>query len=266
MNCLYCGAEITKRKEQKFCNKEHYLAYKEQKRNVIKSYCLTCGKGLSLSKKGKIRKYCSPECQGKKIHNERFKYTVCQYCGETFKEKRNSLNMYCSCKCVGLAQKMLRITQNEFIDKYKILDTEHNQKLLEEYQNLLKQAEDLRYRIEHEKICVSCGSLFIASSLNQKCCSPECSKRYDNQKRDKRIYKNGKPDLSISLTKLYMRDGGICQLCGKHIDFDCDCNSDDYPSIDHILPIAKGGLHQWDNIQLACRGCNNLKGTHYAPA
>lgn len=70
----------------------------------------------------------------------------------------------------------------------------------------------------------------------------------------------GAPDLSITLTKLYMRDQGVCQICGRHIDFDCDSNSDYYPSIDHIIPISKGGEHQWDNVQLACRVCNTLKG------
>lgn len=266
MNCLYCGAEITKRKGQKFCNKEHYLAYKEQERNAIKSYCLTCGKGLPLSKKGKIRKYCSPECQGIKRHEEAYKYIVCQYCGKTFLEKRNSVNLYCSKRCSGLSNRMLRVIEEEHIGKYKILDTEHKGKLLEEYKELIEKVENLRYRIEHEKVCISCGVIFMANSIEQKCCSIECSKRYDNQRRSKRIYKNGKPDLSISLTKLYTRDEGICQLCGKHIDFDCDYNSDNYPSIDHILPIAKGGLHQWDNVQLACRSCNSLKGVHYTPA
>ena len=56
-----------------------------------------------------------------------------------------------------------------------------------------------------------------------------------------------------------MRDNGICQLCGKQIDFDWDSNSDYYPSIDHIKSIAKGGLHNWDNVQLACRKCNSIK-------
>ena len=30
-------------------------------------------------------------------------------------------------------------------------------------------------------------------------------------------------------------------------------------SKDHIIPLAKGGEHSWDNIQLAHRICNSLK-------
>lgn len=35
---------------------------------------------------------------------------------------------------------------------------------------------------------------------------------------------------------------------------------DNYPSVDHIVPLAKGGLHSWDNVQLAHFKCNTLKG------
>jgi 5-methylcytosine-specific restriction endonuclease McrA len=34
---------------------------------------------------------------------------------------------------------------------------------------------------------------------------------------------------------------------------------DNYPTIDHITPISKGGTHTWDNVGLACKRCNTLK-------
>ena len=121
-------------------------------------------------------------------------------------------------------------------------------------------AEKLKKEIELGKYCKCCGEYFIAKSNLQVCCSTECSRKNENKNKDKRIYRNGKPDLSITLTKLYMRDSGACQKCGREIDFDCDPNSDYYPSIDHIIPLAKGGLHSWDNVQLLCRRCNYIKG------
>ena len=33
-----------------------------------------------------------------------------------------------------------------------------------------------------------------------------------------------------------------------------------YPSIDHVKPISKGGLHEWGNVQLAHFSCNSKKG------
>ncbi|OQW46102.1 MAG: hypothetical protein A4S09_16845 [Proteobacteria bacterium SG_bin7] len=31
-------------------------------------------------------------------------------------------------------------------------------------------------------------------------------------------------------------------------------------TIDHVVPISKGGRHEWDNVVAACGQCNNRKG------
>lgn len=33
----------------------------------------------------------------------------------------------------------------------------------------------------------------------------------------------------------------------------------DAPEIDHVIPLARGGLHTWANLQCLCRRCNQLK-------
>ncbi|MFC9724785.1 HNH endonuclease [Bacillus cereus] len=38
-----------------------------------------------------------------------------------------------------------------------------------------------------------------------------------------------------------------------------DPNHDYYPSIEHIIPVSKGGTHTWDNVKLDHRKCNYLK-------
>ena len=35
-----------------------------------------------------------------------------------------------------------------------------------------------------------------------------------------------------------------------------------YPSIDHTVPVSKGGTHTWDNVQLAHFYCNRVKGNN----
>jgi len=32
-----------------------------------------------------------------------------------------------------------------------------------------------------------------------------------------------------------------------------------YPSIDHVVPLSRGGLHEWGNVKLAHRICNSIK-------
>ena len=70
-------------------------------------------------------------------------------------------------------------------------------------------------------------------------------------------------EKGISLTKLIERDGIRCALCGEPCDFNDRSYGNGsgplYPSIDHIIPISKGGGHTWDNVQVAHLYCNSLK-------
>lgn len=70
-------------------------------------------------------------------------------------------------------------------------------------------------------------------------------------------------DKEVTLKKLIARDNGICKICGKPIDLLDICNKavgGFYPSIDHIIPMSKGGGHVWENVQLAHVICNSRKG------
>lgn len=69
-------------------------------------------------------------------------------------------------------------------------------------------------------------------------------------------------DPQISLKKVMLRDQGICQLCGKPVDTTSRSGKGVgklYPTIDHIIPLSRGGGHTWDNVQLAHLICNSIK-------
>jgi hypothetical protein len=55
---------------------------------------------------------------------------------------------------------------------------------------------------------------------------------------------------------VYNKANGRCQLCGKQLNIN-------KISVDHIIPLAKGGLNDLDNLQLACSSCNEFKGCLY---
>jgi len=74
-------------------------------------------------------------------------------------------------------------------------------------------------------------------------------------------------DKDITLQKLYDRDEGFCHLCNESCDYEDMTITDEgyyivgegYPSIDHVIPISRLGLHSWDNVKLAHHRCNTLK-------
>lgn len=52
-------------------------------------------------------------------------------------------------------------------------------------------------------------------------------------------------------TQVYQRDGGACAYCGSTVG----------PfSIDHVVPVSRGGTHDLGNLVVACRRCNSVKG------
>ena len=60
--------------------------------------------------------------------------------------------------------------------------------------------------------------------------------------------------------KLIARNRPACHLCGEEIDYDTDDHLDPMSfTIDHIIPLAKGGADHIDNIAAAHRKCNRDK-------
>ena len=70
---------------------------------------------------------------------------------------------------------------------------------------------------------------------------------------------NGIVDRDISVKGIINRDGYECYLCKNKVDIESDHTSDYYPTIEHVVPISRGGTHTWDNVKLAHRLCNMHK-------
>jgi len=57
--------------------------------------------------------------------------------------------------------------------------------------------------------------------------------------------------IILSRKNILRRDGHRCQYCGRG----------DLPlTVDHVLPLSRGGDDTWENLVCACDGCNNRKG------
>ena len=120
---------------------------------------------------------------------------------------------------------------------------------------------DIEYE---ERICDHCGNTYMGNKemKTQKFCSNICNRRNGkiNNSHSRRIKKNEGYTESVNKDVLYKRDKGICQLCGKRVNKRLEYPHLMSASIDHIVPLAKGGSHGYDNCQLAHFICNSLKG------
>lgn len=57
--------------------------------------------------------------------------------------------------------------------------------------------------------------------------------------------------IILSRKNILRRDGHRCQYCGR---------ADLTLTIDHVVPVSRGGEDSWENMVCACVRCNNRKG------
>jgi 5-methylcytosine-specific restriction endonuclease McrA len=60
--------------------------------------------------------------------------------------------------------------------------------------------------------------------------------------------------------EVHMRDQWTCQLCRQPIDPEVAWPDPMSASVDHIVPLSRGGQHSLINVQSAHLGCNSSKG------
>lgn len=81
--------------------------------------------------------------------------------------------------------------------------------------------------------------------------------REQHQKR--RAQKLKAPYEPINDKKVYLRDGWICQHCKKRVNKRLKWPDPLCASLDHIIPLSKGGTHTYSNVQLTHLSCNFAK-------
>lgn len=238
------------KKFKKIATKFEYISGYENHKSYIKIKCKACGNVQERHANSKLEML---QCD-KRIEVEREELRrIREKERELRKDRPRKENEYTKTECVQCGKAFLRRSGNHKYCSNECARKANSKKVI------------------RTKNCKECGREFKTDHGKTLYCSPKCSNKYRRKRntlsKDKRLSLNGKIDYSISLKKLYKRDKGICYICGK------ECNpkdikitdegyyiaGEDYPSIDHVIPIAKGGKHAWNNIRLAHRHCNAVK-------
>ena len=264
--CAYCSScFVSTRKNKIYCSKKcSDLASKKRRgikcnlsREPYKKICDVCGKEFETFRDADKR--CSQECirigKNRKPGNYHGIKKNCAICGDlfiAFKDDRRTCGKEECKKKYRYERHLIRLKRDR--ERKKI-------------ERLWKNA----YRME-ERTCEICGSLFYCMDVEvNKTCSSECSNILKSKKQkkhhDKRLEKYNISNDKIDLKVLYKRDRGICYLCGEKCDWNdhkwkngIHYTGNYYPSRDHVIPLALGGEHTWENVRLAHMKCNMEKG------
>jgi 5-methylcytosine-specific restriction endonuclease McrA len=73
---------------------------------------------------------------------------------------------------------------------------------------------------------------------------------------------NGETYDVPTLLGVWLRDAGVCYLCGGSCFVPgCSRNEPKRPTMDHVIALSNGGLHNYANLRLCCFECNRAKST-----
>lgn len=126
-------------------------------------------------------------------------------------------------------------------------------------------------------MCVECREPFTTPRSGAGICGDECRRVRKNRQTSKSIMKRyysdpefrdtvigraharraealGVGSLHVTIGYLLERDGWICGVCNEFITSRNDA------SLDHIVPLSRGGTHDLGNVQVTHRFCNYSKG------
>jgi len=228
--------EIIKKLEKE----QPHLTYVSGYKNEYTYFKVKCDKGHIF------------EISPKTIRTSKSKGRYCR-CPECYKEKLQK-------------QREKRKQEKQILLRHK----EKQKSYKQEIDYLIRELDSLQRKI---KKCKQCGKIIIG--IKQFCSECKVKKKKDYQRQHKKktqretmMKANGKFE-AIELQELIKRDNNICYICKQ------ECDSTDsqwvngafivgnnYPSIDHVIPISKGGTNTWDNVRLAHMICNARKGNN----
>lgn len=236
------------------------------------------------------QKTCSPACatsnktkMARKHHNKVIGHAKCEQCGEQFGVTLNR-RRFCNKKCARAARNRPAPTARE------LLESERFQRIKSKKRKCIRCSHVyLQINTQRASFCVACKAVYWKRTPPDPegyvyCCEQcgrmvvrrkmagrivvcvACSYRTtrDTKKEAKRRREYLKRSTSNHKGKtfrrsdIYKRDGYTCQLCNCAVRKTKEY-APDQATIDHIIPLSRGGTHTMENCQCACQACNWAK-------
>lgn len=259
--------------------------------------CLRCGKSIAFKDRGKVASFCSSECRERYRYPGEPKYLTDEMLRRKTSTKLENLEyvekhhgtdkIVFRCKvCGGTFERTSQVLRRDnFKGECPICKRRQIEEAEEQYARkvlsdkiiraLLMRKNHLDDEVSRVRECVICGKSF-RSVWGKTCCSDECIEKRAKQvkhahsKRRRAIMKNRANAAcsadNLTWQSIFDEERGVCYLCGGMCDPSDYKKSDGtfiagetYPSIDHVVALANGGLHTRENVRLAHFKCNWIK-------
>ena len=249
MKCQTCGEPIPPKEKgvagrmKRYCRKECTPQYLKLKHAGL-SNCQVCGKPLEdVGTKGRPKRNCSDRCRdlySQKIRaDKKMIIKQCKYCTKEFRLSRDK-RLYCSHQC----QRFFNIEVSKAKAKAR---------------TLAKYPDGTR-----TSPCGWCGEerTFRIGESVVNAYHPVCTKEAERAryriKTVKRQSKLTKPSR-LAADEVVRTYGANCHICQQPIDPSLPRTSKLGLTVDHVIPLSKGGLDTIDNLRPAHWACNNRK-------
>jgi len=95
----------------------------------------------------------------------------------------------------------------------------------------------------NKRYCKNCGKEFKTKKRNKIFCCHDCQCKWESDKVKKRWF------------YIFQRDNFTCVYCGRNV-FEDKIKL----QVDHLIPRAKGGTDEKNNLVTSCSDCNLSKG------
>lgn len=112
------------------------------------------------------------------------------------------------------------------------------------------------------RTCIACNTIIPKTArADKKYCSEECSSKLRGRTMNiERRIRTSEPIFHFKRVNIYERDNWTCQLCLKGVNPNLVFPDPMCASLDHVIPLSRGGSHKSSNVQLAHLRCNTSRG------
>lgn len=108
--------------------------------------------------------------------------------------------------------------------------------------------------------CIRCDSPFVCRARGGRSaqyCGRGCYQK--DKASTRRVRLRGVERETVRRVRVFERDEWTCHLCGEPLSREASFPDPLYPTLDHVMPIAKGGSHTMANVKAAHFICNSSK-------